>query len=138
VVGFLIVLVDFLGRTAAGVHADDAGRTWRLSVALYALTWLALLTSIQPRVSPAPMRKLARASFLVYLLHPFVINASKDLGFDHPIPHVILVVILSWGIALSLLFVARRVSLIGFLTGEGERMIEPRTVPVENGQAEPG
>lgn len=117
--GFLLVLNDFVAGYQAGLHPDPAGRVWRISVALYAVALILFLLTLPQASSPLWIKKLSRASFLVYLLHPLWIEATR---FLHPWYQTQVVIPLSWLTALALHELALSVPQLGLLLGEGDRM----------------
>ena len=131
---FIMVFADFIIRIHAGVHADASGRTWRMSVLLYALTWIFLLRNVNRNKSNPAMRRLARASFLVYLIHPLLINFTKTVGYDYPIIYAALIIASSWSVALTLQHLALKFHLAGFFLGEGDKIMEKRSQTVLNTQ----
>ncbi|MEQ8350618.1 MAG: acyltransferase family protein [Leptospiraceae bacterium] len=117
--GFLLVFNDFVLGYKAGLHPDPAGRVWRISVALYAVALIVFLLALPQKSSPDWVKKLSRASFLVYLLHPLWIEATR---FLHPYYQTQVVIPLSWLTALALHELALSFPALGFLLGEGDRL----------------
>ena len=116
---FLLVFNDFVMGYQAGLHPDPAGRVWRISVALYAVALILFLVALPEGSSPLWVKKLSRASFLVYLLHPLWIEATR---FLHPWYQMQVVIPLSWITALALHELALSFPPFGLLLGEGDRM----------------
>ncbi|MCB1137841.1 MAG: acyltransferase [Leptospiraceae bacterium] len=117
--GFLLVFNDFVAGYSAGLHPDPAGRVWRISVALYAVALILFLIALPRANSPLWLKKLSRASFLVYLLHPIWIDATR---FLHPWYQTQVVIPLSWLSALALHELALAFPALGLFMGEGERV----------------
>ncbi len=117
--GFLLVFNDFVLGYQTGLHPDPAGRVWRISVALYAVALILFLVALPEGSSPAWVKKLSRASFLVYLLHPLWIEATR---FLHPWYQTQVVIPLSWLTALALHELALSFPIFGMLLGEGDRL----------------
>ncbi|MCB1170338.1 MAG: acyltransferase [Leptospiraceae bacterium] len=117
--GFLLVFNDFVAGYSAGLHPDPAGRVWRISVALYAVALILFLIALPRAHSPLWLKKLSRASFLVYLLHPIWIDATR---FLHPWYQTQVVIPLSWLSALALHELALAFPALGLFMGEGERV----------------
>ena len=125
---FAFVYTDFFFRIHSGVHADPAGRVWRMSVLLYAASWIFLLRNIKKDSNPF-MRRMARASFLVYLFHPFLINMTKSWGYSFPVLHTAGIISASWILSVLLQEIALRFHFAGFLLGEGDKLIEKKDPP---------
>lgn len=119
---FYFVLSDFFTRLESGQSADEAGRIWRISVVIYAVSLIAVFTILPSRQSPDWLRKLSRCSFLVYLFHPFLIFATSRIPTLYQIP---LVITLSWITASLLQEAANRSKIFAFLLGEGSRESKP-------------
>lgn len=122
--GFALVYFDFYAAAHRGVHADPAGRIWRPEVALYAAVLILWMTQLPPRASGPLLRRLSRASFLVYLFHPLWMFALKDLGVGFT-ERVILVIALGWATGLALCWLAARHPVASLLLGEGDRVFAP-------------
>lgn len=117
---FALVLTDYYIRVSAGVHPDTAGRIWRLSVLIYAAATVAMFTVLFHRDSFYLLRQAARASFLVYLIHPFFILMTRHIDVRW---QILTVIPLSWAAALFLQWLALRFKSAGFFLGEGDRFI---------------
>lgn len=118
--GTIIVLIDFYTKVyISRVPTDPAGRIWRISVLMAAILWIISFSSFQKSQSLLWLRSAARASFLVYLIHPFFINIFYGLPYFFYIPVVIL---FSWATALILQSLALKYNAAGFLLGEGDRL----------------
>ncbi len=115
-----LVFFDFYSAAHNGQHADSAGRIWRLSVAAYALVFIEWMRGLPDRDSGPTLRVLARASFLVYLFHPFVIKLFEGAHF---FVQALAVIPLSWALGLALHFIARSHRIFGFILGEGDRQL---------------
>ncbi|MCB1165606.1 MAG: acyltransferase [Leptospiraceae bacterium] len=118
--GFLLVFNDFVAGYETGMHPDPAGRVWRISVGLYALALIFAMLSIPSKQPPVWVKKLSRASFLVYLIHPLWIEATK---FLHPWHQTQIVIPLSWITALGLYELAVAIPGMGLFLGEGDRSL---------------
>ena len=129
IAAYFAVFADFNFRLGEQVHADTSGRTWRMSVLFYAVTWIFLLRNMNVKQSPPLMRRLARASFLVYLFHPFLINITKPMGYTSPVLHTVLIIISSWTLSILLQHLALKYHLAGLLLGEGDKIIEKKSKP---------
>ena len=118
IVAFALVLLDFYSGLGLGIDADTSGRVWRPSVVLYAMVAIALLFNMQSNPRGPIIKRLSRASFLVYLFHPYII----ECGYGLPISlRTALVIVLSWALALGLNFLGTRYPNIGLFLGEGDR-----------------
>lgn len=117
-IAFAVVFFDFYTGAHAGEHADPAGRIWRISVAIYALVLIEWMRNLPHQPSHPLLKRLSRASFLVYLFHPFLILALRKLDYPIQIP---LVIVLSWALGLALHWLATRHPALGALLGEGDR-----------------
>lgn len=131
--GFLLVFNDFVSGYTVGLHADPAGRVWRISVALYAVALILFLLALPSLSSPVWLKKLSRASFLVYLLHPIWIDATR---FLHPWYQTQVVIPLSWLTALALHELALSVPSVGRFLGEGDRIGSGKALPLEERAAD--
>lgn len=126
---FLLVFADFYTRVLAGSHADPAGRIWRVSVVLNAAAWVYFLSRFPEKKSSPWLRNMARASFLVFLIHPFFLSLAAGfqlwakLGF---------VFVLSWVFSLAVVKLALMNSFAGFWLGEGDRVFHSHVYPYLN------
>ncbi|MCB1146899.1 MAG: acyltransferase [Leptospiraceae bacterium] len=121
--GFLFVLIDYYAKVyLMHVPSDPAGRIWRFSVVIAAALWIIAFSKMKKTESIPWLRRAARASFLVYLIHPFFIQASQMLPYVLQIPFVIL---FSWVTSLILQSLALHFRWLGFFLGEGDRLLGP-------------
>ncbi len=122
-ISYGIVFFDFYTTLRRGDYdADQSGTIWRLSVAVYALTWI-FAVALLLRKSHHPMLSwLARCSFLVYLIHPFYIQWFTDWN---SIQAVFPVLALSWATAAALQWLALNNKYAGLFLGEGDRLFAP-------------
>ena len=115
---FALVLLDFYSGLGLGIDADTSGRVWRPSVVLYAMVAIVLLYNMESNPGGRIIKRLSRASFLVYLFHPYLI----ECGYGLPISlRTALVIVFSWALALGLNFLGTRYPNIGLFLGEGDR-----------------
>lgn len=122
--GFIAVFIDFLITVDQGLHADPAGRVWRMTVAVYALAWISMMSALPESRSGVFVKRLARSSFLVYLFHPLVIMSSYWLD---PMSRIVPVIVLSWLGAVLLHKLAKSNQTAGFLLGEADAsLLQPK------------
>ncbi len=121
---YALLLVHFYNEVSSGLNADTSGRIWRISVVLYAAGWVWFMNKLRSDRSSPFLRQLARAGYMVYLLHPFGIQLTRDYLSSNPFLHTAAVAVLTWSATLLLHEVARRNTFFGFFLGEGDRIIK--------------
>lgn len=119
---YVLVCLDFFQSVEEGLDPDSAGIIWRLSVSLYAFACIFAVSLLLRRGYDARLSWLARCSFLVYLVHPFFIPYFRDWNPVHAVAPILL---LSWGLAAFLQWLALKYDLAGFFLGEGDRLFAP-------------
>ncbi len=122
---YLLVLFHFYHQVAGGTDPDTSGRIWRLSVVLYAAGWISVVLALPARHSPL-LSSLARAGYMVYLLHPFGIQLTRGYLSWNPWLHTAAVALLTWSTALVLHELAKRSVVLGLFLGEGDRLLKLR------------
>lgn len=118
---YLLTFYDFYSHVQSGMRPDPAGRIWRLSVLAYTGVWILLFFHIPLLKPPKWLRRVARASFLVYLIHPFFIwLIESNHIYGHPVKMVFFYLIASWVTVFFLQFLALRFRIVGLFLGEGD------------------
>ncbi len=116
-----LVMLDFFYLMHSGLRPDPAGKIWRLSVFLYSGIWIVMFLKLPAMHSPATIRNLARATFLVYLIHPLFIRIAEAHQYNkNPFFLFGLYLSLSWIIVLAIQWLALRNRWIGLVFGEGD------------------
>lgn len=120
---FAVVLFDFYGKLNSGSSPDHAGRIWRFSVAVYALFSIHFVSRFFRKGKHEFWSLLARASFLVYIIHPFLLLGLDKLSFWHPYWRFLITVSASWFLALGIQKLAKKNKIVGILFGEGDHIL---------------
>lgn len=122
---FLYNILEFFYRINMGFQPDIAGRIWRFSIAVSAAIWICLISIHTSHKKSAFVSRLARASFLVYVIHPFILFYLDKYEIWGVMTRFIIVLTTSWLASIALQDLALKNRILGFLLGEGDRILAP-------------
>lgn len=120
---FALLWVDFVIRADSGMPVDHAGRVWRPSVALFTLAAMAMIRRVP--LWDTDLKQPARATFLVYVIHPFFMEGVSTW---EPGIRFVLVLLTSFAAAWLLSSLGRRFRFIGLIFGEGDHLLAERNL----------
>ncbi|MBE7438326.1 MAG: acyltransferase [Spirochaetales bacterium] len=129
-IGLALLWLDFEVRASSGMLIDQAGRVWRPAVALFSLFCVAAVRRLP--WERRDLKHAARATFLVYVIHPFFMEAAFML---EPKVRFVVVLVSSFVLAWALSILGRRFPAIGLIFGEGDHLLtgqSPQAGPDKN------
>lgn len=119
-VAYAATLTDYYYKVESGIASDPSGRIWRIVVIFYAISVIFLMQKVLTEKKSEIIGALSRASFLVYLIHPAILEAFRAWKVPWLIPSVIIV---SWFIGVLLTLISRRYSWAGIFFGDADRVL---------------
>jgi|GEM_PF-7101306 surface polysaccharide O-acyltransferase-like enzyme len=113
-------ILDYYMRVSDGMSSDPAGRIWRIPVVFYAISVIFFMQNMLTRIQSDIIGRLSRASFLVYLIHPFILDYFRL--WDVPIL-CLSVIIVSWVLGYLATIISGKSIILGILLGDGDKVL---------------
>ncbi len=113
-------LLDYYLRVRVGMPSDPAGRIWRIPVVFYAISVIFFMQNMLTRIQSDFIGQLSRASFLVYLIHPLILDYFRLWNVPFLFFSVIAV---SWALGYLGTVLSAQSRFLGILLGDGDKVL---------------